>query len=146
MSAGASISPAERLARAVLLFHTAGPWTEHRRHTWRVLTGADDATSRALCDLARLVHAEEERGGAMSADTYLVWSHEHSAWWGPGRNGYVRRLSQAGRYSRAVALDICCTALPGSHALPELPVRLEDIELMQAGHHIRYADRVEPWE
>ena len=67
--------------------------------------------------------------GSMS-DTYLVWSHEHGAWWGPARCGYERKLSQAGRYSHAEALDICTRAIPGtSRALrtfPELPVREAD--------------------
>lgn len=30
------------------------------------------------------------------ADTYLVWSHEHGAWWRPGGHGYTTHLSDAG--------------------------------------------------
>jgi hypothetical protein len=84
-------------------------------------------------------------------DTYLIWSAEHGAWWGPGRNGYVRRLSDAGHYPRRVAIDICTTAIPGTAetmgALPEMPVRLEDIEEMQERHHTKYPGRdPERWE
>jgi hypothetical protein len=56
----ARISDAERLARAVLLFHRGGPWSDWDREVWRALTGADEATTRALCDLARTVELEEE--------------------------------------------------------------------------------------
>lgn len=31
---------------------------------------------------------------------YLIWSEEHGAWWRPHSGGYVRRISEAGRYSK----------------------------------------------
>lgn len=31
---------------------------------------------------------------------YLIWSNQHSAWWGPNKNGYVRVIEAAGRYSK----------------------------------------------
>jgi hypothetical protein len=46
-------------------------------------------------------------------EKYLVWSIEHQAWWGPGRNGYVTDIDVAGIYSRGEAIDICRDALPG---------------------------------
>lgn len=59
-------------------------------------------------------------------ERYLIWSHEHSAWWGPGRCGYVSSIGKAGRYSEAEAMDICTNSIPGTSrrmgALPELPV------------------------
>jgi uncharacterized protein YndB with AHSA1/START domain len=55
------ISRCEALARAVLLFHGGGQWTQECVVTWHTLTGADDATSRALCDFARTILAEIER-------------------------------------------------------------------------------------
>ena len=65
---------------------------------------------------------------------YLIWSHEHGGWWGPGRSGYVRSISAAGRYSRDEALRICAEAIPGDAArlgaLPELPVREDDLRIM----------------
>jgi hypothetical protein len=45
----------ERLARAVLLFHRSGPWTPEDRQMWTALTGEAEATTKALCDLARKV-------------------------------------------------------------------------------------------
>jgi hypothetical protein len=48
------MSPGERLARAVLMFHaSASIWTPQNRNIWRALTGKEEATSRVLCDLAR---------------------------------------------------------------------------------------------
>jgi len=57
----AAISPAEKLARAVLLFHRGGEWTENDRVMWIILTGQYEATTRTLCDLAREVRGQEER-------------------------------------------------------------------------------------
>lgn len=73
----------------------------------------------------------------MSDDpVYLVWSNEHRAWWGPEHRGYVRGVSQAGRYSRDEALEICRQALgTAGHlgTLAELPVRLGDVIAFLAG-------------
>jgi hypothetical protein len=82
-------------------------------------------------------------------DTYLIYSVEHSAWWGPDRCGYVRSIAKAGRYSQAEALRLCIEAMPGTStrlgALPELPVRLADIETMVAAYDTELGDRPEPW-
>jgi hypothetical protein len=72
---------------------------------------------------------------AKSETRYLVWSgREHQAWWGPGRCGHTNDLSQAGKYTRAEALEICRNALPGQWKpgapFPEIPVRLEDVIAM----------------
>ena len=53
MSDAVSINAAERLARAVLLFHSADSWTAENREQWFALTGQQTATTRVLCDLAR---------------------------------------------------------------------------------------------
>ncbi len=50
----------EKLARALLLFHDGGTWGQAKKDLWRYLTGSDDATPRALCDLARKVIADAE--------------------------------------------------------------------------------------
>ena len=52
-SATAARSDAVRLARAVLLFHRGGPWTDADRAAWLGLTGEHEATTKVLCDLAR---------------------------------------------------------------------------------------------
>jgi hypothetical protein len=38
---------------------------------------------------------------------YVIWSDVHQAFWGPGRQGYVATLAQAGRYTGAEAGTIC---------------------------------------
>jgi hypothetical protein len=69
---------------------------------------------------------------------YLIWSHEHGRWWLPGGRGYTTNLAEAGRYSRVRALTICARAIPGTAerlgALPELPVRLADLEAILYSH------------
>jgi hypothetical protein len=83
-------------------------------------------------------------------DHYLIWSNEHNAWWGPDQAGYVRQLSRAGRYSRAEALDICASAIPGTahhmKQFPEIPVRLADVHSFVADHERRFPKTGEPWE
>lgn len=70
-------------------------------------------------------------------EPYLVWSNEHTLWWGPGRRGYVERIRDAGHYSREVALAICSGAIVGTAErigmLPEIPVRLSDAVIITAG-------------
>ncbi len=84
-------------------------------------------------------------------DAYLVWSHEHGKWWGPGGRGYVRSLARAGRYTRASALVICATAVPGTAnrlgALPELPVRLADVmDMLRQSDGAAYEPGAASWE
>jgi hypothetical protein len=82
-------------------------------------------------------------------DEYFIWSHEHGAWWDPDRCGYVPRISKAGRYSHAEAIRICIAAMPGTStmlgALPELPVRLADVETMVEAYDRTFGDRPELW-
>ncbi|MET0423626.1 MAG: hypothetical protein ABW046_07120 [Actinoplanes sp.] len=35
--------------------------------------------------------------------SYLIWSHQHNAWWRPDARGYTGRISEAGRYTREQA-------------------------------------------
>ena len=46
----------------------------------------------------------------MSQERYVIWSEEHGAWWSPGRSGYTRSLSNAGRYSKEEAQEIVTRA------------------------------------
>lgn len=79
-------------------------------------------------------------------DLYLVWSVQHSGWWGPERCGYVRSLARAGRYTHEEALEICTRAIPGRlGVLPELPVPLGDVEAMVAAYDLEFPSRPEPW-
>lgn len=37
---------------------------------------------------------------------WVVWSEEHSKWWGPAEYGYTNSLRRAGRYTEAQAKAI----------------------------------------
>ena len=39
-------------------------------------------------------------------ERYVVWSHEHAAWWRPNSAGYCNDVRAAGVYSRAEAISI----------------------------------------
>jgi hypothetical protein len=54
------MTAAERLARALLLFHRGSPWTADNGAEWHALTGSYDATTKVLCDLAREILADEQ--------------------------------------------------------------------------------------
>ena len=43
---------------------------------------------------------------ALSAPTWLVWSNEHGAWWGPNQCHYYTDISAAGRYTLEEAIRI----------------------------------------
>ena len=67
------------------------------------------------------------------ANQYLIWSNEHKGWWGPQRQGYVARVEDAGVYNQVAALQISTDAIAGrrgNEPLPEIPVRLEDIQFI----------------
>ena len=68
-------------------------------------------------------------------DAYLVWSHEHAAWWAPALGGYTKSLTAARVFSRHEALLVCTEAMPGAArkmgTLPELPVRREDAVMLR---------------
>ena len=76
----------EKLARAVLLFHSGGEWTQADRETWLELTGSVDASTLTLCNLAR---ATAELGGtqllgaaaaAQAAELEIVHRVLFAAW------------------------------------------------------------------
>lgn len=68
--------------------------------------------------------------GRLSAPSlYLIWSNEHRAWWRANSAGYTTSLTEAGRYTRPEALDLCSFSRDGwgSRAMPsELPVAEND--------------------
>jgi len=41
---------------------------------------------------------------------WLIWSHEHDAWWRAARWGYTRNWHEAGRYDILEAVEICLDA------------------------------------
>jgi hypothetical protein len=68
---------------------------------------------------------------------YLVWSNEHSAWWGPDRCGYTRIIDNAGRYDRAAALSIAGTRDGGWHVRKGNP---DEIAIPEQDAIDQYAD------
>jgi hypothetical protein len=63
---------------------------------------------------------------------YFIWSNEHRAFWRPNSCGYTRNLYEAGHYSRADALALCCGPERVTDGIPdEIPVRVTDIEEMR---------------
>ncbi len=66
---------------------------------------------------------------------YLVWSHEHGAWWRPESRGYTTEFDAAGRYPRCEAIKICALSRDGwgNAGVPsELPVAEDDALACQA--------------
>lgn len=49
----AGVDRLRNACRAVLLFHSSGPWDETKARRWRDLTGQTDATTKSLCDAVR---------------------------------------------------------------------------------------------
>jgi hypothetical protein len=43
----------------------------------------------------------------MSERKYLIWSNEHGRWWAPHSCGYASIISNAGRYTKKEAAEIC---------------------------------------
>lgn len=69
------------------------------------------------------------RSPALDELVYVIWSNEHSAWWGPNRHGYTTVLSGAGYYSRAAAISIARDARGGwrkGENPPEIAIPLPD--------------------
>jgi hypothetical protein len=60
---------------------------------------------------------------------YVIWSYEHQAWWAPGRHGYTRDLSAAGRYAEIDARDILSGA-NGYGEIEEVMIPVATIEPM----------------
>ncbi len=48
------------VAEALILFHSGDPWDGTKRLRWLQLTGADEATTKTLYDLARAAIAKTE--------------------------------------------------------------------------------------
>jgi predicted RNase H-like nuclease (RuvC/YqgF family) len=57
-----------------------------------------------------LIDELRKAAGTMTTELYLIWSNEHSAWWGPGQLGYVTDPARAGRYTLQQAKEICFEA------------------------------------
>lgn len=79
--------------------------------------------------------------------TYLIWSNEHDAWWGPNERGYTRTLAGAGIYSREDAIRICKHALPTAMhigRIAEVPVLASDIADILADERVPVEVAIDP--
>jgi hypothetical protein len=58
--------------------------------------------------------------------------------------GYVERITEAGRFDREEAINICADAIAGTdpetEVLPELRVRLADLHAMRDAYRELYSD------
>jgi hypothetical protein len=73
-----------------------------------LLSGSHPAFSRndLLSNTAEIIYSEFCRANG----PWLIWSHEHKAWWCAGHNGYTTVAKDAGRYSYDEALGIVSRA------------------------------------
>lgn len=62
---------------------------------------------------------------------WLVWSHEHKAWWRPAHQGYCAMRCDAGRYSFEEAIDILMNANFGLNTYPHEAL-VPDIDCAEA--------------
>jgi hypothetical protein len=59
---------------------------------------------------------------------YVIWSHEHRAWWRPNAMGYTANIQHAGIYNQDAALEIVRNATHDwTHPPHEIPVRIADL-------------------
>ncbi len=94
------------------------------------MNNATEADAIAVWNTASLPAASE-------GEKYLVWSNEHSAWWGPDCAGYTRIIANAGRYDRAKALSIAGTRDGGWHVRKGNP---DEIAIPEQDAIDQYAD------
>jgi hypothetical protein len=82
-------------------------------------------------------------------EAYLIWSNEHLGWWRPDGNGYAQHLSEAGQFTREVALLYCLHGIHGTAErlgmLPELPVPLRDLLGFTSVFLAEFPDRGGEW-
>ena len=83
------MTDAERLARAVLLFHSGEPWDDAARVLWAYLAATPEATTRTLADLARRVLLRSQRAGPG------YWMHETSGVLRPAVEKYLTEVELA---------------------------------------------------
>lgn len=101
------------------------PWTA-KKH--------EEDLPRAVADWTRPAGSVP---AAADGEKYLVWSNEHSAWWGPECRGYTRIIANAGRYDRAKALSIAGTRDGGWHVRKGNP---DEIAIPEQDAIEQYAD------
>ena len=68
--------------------------------------------------------------------SYVIWSHEHRAWWGPHHCGYTQELTKAGRYTHEEAADIVVDVIP-----PGIEVAMNEVVAANHGPDIAFGFR-----
>lgn len=97
----------------------------------------DDTDYDAMAREMLAEDASPSDGSGEDSGRYLVWSNEHSAWWGPDHCGYTRIIHRAGRYDRAEAMKIAGTRDGGWHVRKGNP---DEIAIPEADAIEQYAD------
>jgi len=73
-----------------------------------------DAASQAAVKAEELGDCQvvtlEQNDVPMDTTKWLIWSNEHKSWWAANELGYVKKRSEAGRYSYRKALNIVAGA------------------------------------
>ena len=69
---------------------------------------------------------------------YLIWSHEHNAWWMPNRRGYTTDRALAGHYDFGEAADITVGHIPPGE---EVAIPIAYAERFQAEQVEKIYDR-----
>lgn len=107
-----------------MMARTPGPWSVNADARYEsgkpcYVWGPEGPGHGAVCELsphyprefnaddAALIAAAPDLLRSLSAATWLVWSNEHGAWWGPNRSHYYTDINSAGRYTLEDALAIC---------------------------------------
>lgn len=129
----ADLADAERRAWDGLArwkFHMFGYWSVKVVQIKRQLGRQREPFFKELVEVARTVMAQRYGVAIGAGNAYLVWSNERNAWWRAKRAGYTTQLTQAGRYSRDEAIDICAFSRDGYSRwmIPtEIPLRLDAV-------------------
>ena len=92
-------TPGERVMHRLKDLWCEGPWAE--AVGWPV----DGDEFRAMAGVIAEALRDAAGPTAPGARSWLVWSNEHEAWWGPNNCGYYADVDGAGRYTLAEALE-----------------------------------------
>lgn len=108
--------------------------TENLKAVCADITRRGDNALAELDDAKVTIARLQSELKAARDDEYLIWSHEHGAWWRPAESGYTVHVDAAGRYSRGEALAICHDARSGfqfNKPPSEIPVRQSDLSALK---------------
>lgn len=84
------------------------PWTPCPDCGWCTDPPRGDRPGKCpICSEEKRAEAAEATFIAANGCAWLIWSHEHGAWWGPNRCGYTMNPAAAGRYPMREAVEIC---------------------------------------